>query len=37
LRRQLLELGRDLCLTGLKDRAAGLFQVNRLEAVLPTV
>lgn len=36
LRRRLLALGRDLCLTGLKDRAAGLFQVNRLEAVLPT-
>ena len=36
LRRSLLALGRDLCLTGLRDRAAGLFQVNRLEAVLPT-
>ena len=36
LRRSLLELGRDLCLTGLRDRAQGLFQVNRLEAVLPT-
>ena len=36
LRRSLLAIGRDLCLTGLRDRAAGLFQVNRLEAVLPT-
>jgi anti-anti-sigma regulatory factor len=37
LRRSLLALGRDLYLTGLRDRAAGLFQVNRLESVLPTV
>jgi anti-anti-sigma regulatory factor len=37
LRRALLALGRDLCLTGLRDRAAGLFEVNRLEAILPTV
>jgi anti-anti-sigma regulatory factor len=36
LRRALLAIGRDLCLTGLRDRAAGLFQVNRLETVLPT-
>jgi anti-anti-sigma regulatory factor len=35
LRRSLLRIGRDLCLTGLRDRTAGLFQVNRLEAVLP--
>jgi anti-anti-sigma regulatory factor len=36
LRRSLLAIGRDLCLTGLHDRAAGLFEVNRLSAVLPT-
>ena len=36
LRRSLLQMGRDLCLTGLHDRAAGLFEVNRLSAVLPT-
>ncbi|HEY7116116.1 MAG TPA: STAS domain-containing protein [Tepidisphaeraceae bacterium] len=35
LRRSLLRIGRDLCLTGLRDRTAGLFQVNRLELVLP--
>jgi anti-anti-sigma regulatory factor len=35
LRRSLLRSGRDLCLTGLRDRTAGLFQVNRLETVLP--
>src|SRR4051812_44985486 len=37
LRRSLLAMGGDLCLTGLRDRAAGLFEVNRLGAVLPTV
>ena len=37
LRRTLLALGRDLCLTNLRDRAAGLFEVNRLDTVLPTV
>jgi anti-anti-sigma regulatory factor len=37
LRRSLLAIGRDLYLTGLRDRAAGLFEVNRLDAVLPTV
>jgi anti-anti-sigma regulatory factor len=36
LRRLLLRCGRDLCLTNLRDRAAGLFQVNRLGDVLPT-
>lgn len=36
LRRTLLRDGRDLCLTGLRDRAAGLFEVNRLKGVLPT-
>jgi anti-anti-sigma regulatory factor len=35
LRRTLLSLGRDLCLTGLRDRTAGVFDVNRLAAVLP--
>ncbi len=36
LRRSLLRTGRDLCLTGLHDRTAGVFEVNRLGAVLPT-
>lgn len=36
LRRSLLRSGRDLCLTGLRDRTAGVFQVNRLETILPT-
>jgi anti-anti-sigma regulatory factor len=36
LRRTLLRDGRDLCLTGLRDRTAGLFEVNRLAGVLPT-
>jgi anti-anti-sigma regulatory factor len=36
LRRLLLRRGRDLCLTNLHDRAAGLFEVNRLGDVLPT-
>jgi anti-anti-sigma regulatory factor len=35
LRRMLRRTGRDLCLTGLHDRAKGLFEVNRLEGVLP--
>ena len=35
LRRLLLRCGRDLCLTNLHDRAAGLFEVNRLGDVLP--
>ena len=35
LRRSLLRSGRDLCLTGLRDRTAGLFEVNRLGSVLP--
>jgi anti-anti-sigma regulatory factor len=37
LRRVLLRDGRDLCLTGLRDRTAGLFEVNRLAGVLPTM
>lgn len=35
LRRTLLRTGRDLCVTNLHDRAAGVFEVNRLQAVLP--
>jgi len=35
LRRSLLELGRDLSLFGLRDRAAGLYEVNRLDGILP--
>jgi anti-anti-sigma regulatory factor len=35
LRRALLQRGRDLRLTGLRDRAAMLFEVNRLGGVLP--
>jgi hypothetical protein len=37
LRRTLLRAGRDLCVTNLKNRTAGLFEVNKLAAVLPTV
>lgn len=37
LRRTLLSLGRDLCLTGLRDRTAGIFEVNRLAGVLPSI
>ena len=36
LRRLLLRSGRDLLVTGLRDRAAGLFEVNRLAGVLPS-
>jgi anti-anti-sigma regulatory factor len=35
LRRTLRKSGRDLCLTGLHDRAEKLFTVNRLDGVLP--
>jgi anti-anti-sigma regulatory factor len=35
LRRELLRAGRDLCVTGLRSKAAGLFEVNRLGGVLP--
>jgi anti-anti-sigma regulatory factor len=35
LRRSLLRIGRDLCLTGLRDRTAGVYAVNRLDKVLP--
>lgn len=37
LRRSLLRSGRDLCLLGLHDRAAGIFEVNRLQEVLPLI
>jgi anti-anti-sigma regulatory factor len=37
LRRTLLSLGRDLCLTGLRARTAGVFEVNRLAGVLPHI
>lgn len=37
LRRTLLRDGRDLRLTGMRDRTAGLFEVNRLGGVLPTL
>ena len=37
LRRSLLQSGRDLCLTNLHSRAAGLFEVNRLQDILPRV
>lgn len=35
LRRVLLKTGRDLLLTNLRDRAASLYQINRLGRVLP--
>ena len=35
LRRLLLKTGRDLRLTNLRDRAASLYQINRLAGVLP--
>lgn len=35
LRRLLLRTGRDLRLTNLRDRAAGLYHINRLDGVLP--
>jgi len=37
LRRSLLAVGGDLRLTNLRGRAAGPFEVHRLDAVLPTV
>ncbi len=36
LRRYLLKRGRDLRLVGLRDRAAHLYEINRLESVLPS-
>jgi hypothetical protein len=35
LRRFLLKTGRDLLLVNLRDRAANVYQVNRLAGVLP--
>ena len=35
LRRLLLKTGRDLRLVNLRDRAKGLYQINRLASVLP--
>jgi anti-anti-sigma regulatory factor len=35
LRRELRRHGRDLRLTGLRDRAAKLYEISRLETVLP--
>lgn len=35
LRRDLLKNGRDLRLRGLRDRAASIYQISRLNAVLP--
>ena len=35
LRRELLEAGRDLCLAGLHGQPARLFEVHRLDNVLP--
>jgi anti-anti-sigma regulatory factor len=37
LRRELLQNGRDFWLAGLRDRAARLFEVHRLEGILPCV
>ena len=35
LRRNLLKVGRDIRLTNLRSKAAGLYEVNRLGGVLP--
>lgn len=35
LRRDLLKNGRDLRLRGLRDRTASIYQISRLNAVLP--
>lgn len=35
LRRALRQCGRDLLLTGLRDRAARLYEISRLDSVLP--
>lgn len=37
LRRSLLADGRDLRLANLRSRAAGLYEVNRLDTILPRV
>jgi anti-anti-sigma regulatory factor len=36
LRRALLQEGRDLYLKGLRDRTATIYQISRLDQVLPT-
>jgi hypothetical protein len=36
LRKQLIRQGRDLRLTGLRGRLRGVYEVNRLQEVLPT-
>jgi anti-anti-sigma regulatory factor len=35
LRRELLQVGRDIWIAGLQSRAARLFEVHRLEGILP--
>jgi hypothetical protein len=35
LRRELRRSGGDLCLRGLHDRVRGLYEINRLQRVLP--
>ena len=35
LRRSLLSTGRDLKLAGLRDQTEGLYEVNRLDTILP--
>ncbi len=35
LRRALRRVGRDLILSGLRDRTAFLYEINRLDAILP--
>jgi|SRR5665213_2640545 len=35
LRKALRESGRDLCLINLRDRAAGVYHVHKLDCVLP--
>lgn len=37
LRRELLQVGRDVRLAGLQNRAARLFEVHRLESILPRI
>jgi anti-anti-sigma regulatory factor len=35
LRRALLESGRDLCVTNLRERAADIYHLHKLDCVLP--
>ena len=37
LRRELLKVGRDVQITGLRERARQLFEVHRLDNVLPLI